>query len=200
MPHSKPLGPKQKSNGPTGSFPYAGRPSCAPGGVRNRGRHRVRRGQALDATRKQRKEAISRTSRPSAGWLTTPHSVRGTLTLNPDRYDAERELWNYTLHCGPDDGGVRREGLVGRVAEEAAVWSKRTLGTAELVLNIVWASSGIPQIVRAEGAGSKLEPQGWVHPRNCAPRMAGLGMIGDSSPVRARSAALENGRLGNPHP
>jgi len=128
--------------------------------------HRIRRGQALDATRKQRKELFADLEVQRSEWLTTPHSVRGTLTLNPDRYDAERELWSYTLHCGPDDGGVQREGWWAVSPEEAADWSEaHPPGTAELVLDIVWTSSGIPQIMRAEGAGFKLEPQGWVHVR-----------------------------------
>lgn len=128
--------------------------------------HRIRRGQALDATRKKREDLFADLETQRSGWLTTSHSVRGTLTLNPDRYDAERELWNYTVQCGPDDSGVKRAGWWAVSSGEAAAWSEaHPPGTADLIVEIVWTSSGIPQIIRAKGAGFKLEPQGWVHVR-----------------------------------
>ena len=70
-------------------------------------------------------------------------------------------------------------------------------GTAELVLNIVWASSGIPQIIRAEGAGSSSNRRaGCTSARTSAPN----GWPGSTFRTVELKRALENGRLGNPHP
>ena len=126
--------------------------------------HRIRRAKALGTAGKKREALFADLNAQRQEWLTTPHFVRGTLTLNPDRYDAERELWKYTVQSGPTEGGIQRTGWWSVSPADAAAWSQaHPPGTADLVLEVLWSSSGIPHIIRAKGDGFDLEPQSWVH-------------------------------------
>ena len=126
--------------------------------------HRIRRGQALVSAGEKREALFAELNAQRQEWLTTPYFVRGTLTLNPDRYDAERELWKYTVQAGPTEGGIQRTGWWSVSPEDAAAWAQaHPPGTAELVLEVLWSSSGIPHIIRATGDGFDLKPQSWVH-------------------------------------
>lgn len=126
--------------------------------------YRKRRGQALAALRGERTAFFEELSLQKADWMNKSIHLRGTITLNPDDYDTTEGQWKYLLQSGPDDGGIIRSGWWSIEADDAGEWSRTNpTGTTEVVLEVLWTRSGVPQIVRAEGAGFNLEPQGAVH-------------------------------------
>jgi hypothetical protein len=126
---------------------------------------RDRQGQALARIQQNKEEAFTQLEAEKKQWRTRTWTVQGVLTLNPEDYDANTQLWRYRLTAGPDPVGLYRKGWWAVNPEEAEVWSTQNPSTKQdILLEVIWTRSGTPQIVRAYTNRLELIPQGATRP------------------------------------